>query len=58
MNGQAIGTGVKYLRVADVEALTYSLPPYSEQLEIVQRVKELFEHAMQLKNNTRPHKLD
>ncbi|MFC3092982.1 4'-phosphopantetheinyl transferase [Alteromonas sediminis] len=45
MNGQAIGTGVKHLRVADVEALTYPLPPYEEQLEIVERVTELFEHA-------------
>jgi len=45
MNGQAIGTGVKHLRVADVEALTYPLPPYEEQLEVVERVTELFEHA-------------
>ena len=45
MNGQAIGTGVKHLRVADVESLTYPLAPLEEQAEIVSRVEELFAFA-------------
>jgi type I restriction enzyme S subunit len=45
MNNQAIGTGVKHLRVSDVESLTYPLPPRSEQTEIVRRVEELFAFA-------------
>jgi len=41
----AIGTGVKHLRVADVESLTYPLTTYKEQTEIVRRVEELFTYA-------------
>ena len=45
MNRQAIGSGVKHLRVADVEALTFPLPPLKEQIEIVRRIEKLFEEA-------------
>ncbi|ELS9456585.1 restriction endonuclease subunit S [Escherichia coli] len=45
MISQAIGTGVKHLRVADVESLTYPLPPIEEQHEIVHRVEQLFAYA-------------
>ncbi len=45
MNDQAIGTGVKHLRVADVESLTFPLAPFQEQTEIVRRVEQLFAHA-------------
>lgn len=45
MISQAIGTGVKHLRVADVESLTYPLPPIEEQHEIVRRVEQLFAYA-------------
>lgn len=45
MISQAIGTGVKHLRVADVESLTYSLPPIEEQHEIVRHVEQLFAYA-------------
>jgi len=45
MLSQAIGTGVKHLRVADIESLTYPLPPVEEQAEIVRRVEQLFAYA-------------
>ena len=45
MQESAIGTGVKHLRVADVEGLTYPLAPCEEQTEIVRRVEQLFAHA-------------
>jgi type I restriction enzyme S subunit len=45
MNKNAIGTGVKHLRVADVESLPYPLAPIDEQSEIVRRVEELFAYA-------------
>lgn len=45
MMAQAIGTGVKHLRVADVESLMYPLPPLPEQHEIVRRVEQLFAYA-------------
>ncbi|EHQ0953094.1 restriction endonuclease subunit S, partial [Salmonella enterica subsp. enterica serovar Anatum] len=45
MLSQAIGTGVKHLRVADVESLMYPLPPLPEQHEIVRRVEQLFAYA-------------
>lgn len=45
MMSQAIGTGVKHLRVADVESLMYPLPPLPEQHEIVRRVEQLFAYA-------------
>lgn len=45
MNAQAIGTGVKHLRVADVESLLYPLAPFNEQTEIVRRVEQLFAYA-------------
>lgn len=45
MLSQAIGTGVKHLRVADIESLTYPLPPVEEQTEIVRRVEQLFAYA-------------
>ena len=45
MAGDAIGTGVKHLRVADVESLSYPLAPREEQTEIVRRVEQLFAYA-------------
>lgn len=45
MISQAVGTGVKHLRVSDVESLTYPLPPLPEQHEIVRRVEQLFAYA-------------
>lgn len=41
----AIGTGVKHLRVADVESLTYPLAPLEEQKEIVRLVDQYFTFA-------------
>jgi type I restriction enzyme, S subunit len=40
-----IGSGVKHLRVGDVEALTVPVPPLVEQHEIVRRVEALFKIA-------------
>ncbi|MBE7634103.1 4'-phosphopantetheinyl transferase [Tenacibaculum finnmarkense genomovar ulcerans] len=45
MISNAIGTGVKHLRVGDVERLTFPLPPKEEQTEIVKRVENLFSKA-------------
>ena len=45
MIDKAVGTGVKHLRVSDVESLTYPLAPVEEQTEIVRRVDQLFAHA-------------
>ena len=45
MVDKAVGTGVKHLRVSDVESLTYPLAPVEEQTEIVRRVAQLFAHA-------------
>jgi type I restriction enzyme S subunit len=45
MISNAIGTGVKHLRVGDVERLTFPLPPKQEQTEIVKRVEHLFTKA-------------
>lgn len=42
MISNAIGTGVKHLRVGDVERLTFPLPSFQEQTEIVRRVESLF----------------
>ncbi|WFB49020.1 restriction endonuclease subunit S [Vibrio coralliilyticus] len=42
MESQAIGTGVKHLRVADVESLSYPLAPLEEQKEIVRLVDQYF----------------
>lgn len=39
---KAIGTGVKHLRVGDVENLLIPIPPYNEQQEIVLQVESLF----------------
>lgn len=50
MNRQAIGSGVKHLRVADVEALTFPLPLLKEQKEIVRRIEKLFEEASLVEN--------
>ncbi|EGQ7701555.1 restriction endonuclease subunit S [Vibrio cholerae] len=41
----AIGTGVKHLRVADVESLSYPLAPIQEQKEIVRLVDQYFAFA-------------
>ncbi|MDR6489137.1 type I restriction enzyme S subunit [Chryseobacterium vietnamense] len=45
INKKAIGTGVKHLRVGDVEDLLIPIPPYLEQQEIVSRVESLFAKA-------------
>ncbi len=45
MYSQAIGTGVKHLRVADVESLSYPLAPLEEQKEIVRLVDQYFAFA-------------
>lgn len=45
MGAQAIGTGVKHLRVADVESLSYPLAPLEEQKEIVRLVDQYFAFA-------------
>jgi type I restriction enzyme, S subunit len=41
----AVGSGVKHLRVGDVESLTIPIPPLAEQQEIVRRVEALFKTA-------------
>jgi type I restriction enzyme, S subunit len=41
-NHVAVGTGVKHLRVKDVENLPIVVPPPEEQKEIVNRVEKLF----------------
>jgi type I restriction enzyme S subunit len=41
----AVGSGVKHLRVGDVEKLAIPLPPFPEQQEIVRRVEALFKLA-------------
>ena len=51
MNEDAIGTGVKHLRVADVEALSYPLAPLEEQTEIVRLVEQYFALADTLEKN-------
>jgi len=51
MNKDAIGTGVKHLRVADVEALSYPLAPLEEQTEIVRLVEQYFALADTLEKN-------
>ncbi len=48
MHKEAIGTGVKHLRVADVESLTYPMCSLKEQTKIVHRVEELFTFAYQI----------
>jgi type I restriction enzyme S subunit len=45
INENAIGSGVKHLRVGDVENLQIPIPPLEEQKEIVRRVEELFHFA-------------
>ncbi|CAA0081107.1 Type-1 restriction enzyme EcoKI specificity protein [Zhongshania aliphaticivorans] len=50
---QAIGTGVKHLRVADVEALVFPLAPLAEQTEIVRRVDQLFAYADQIEQQVK-----
>jgi type I restriction enzyme S subunit len=40
LSGGAVGTGVKHLRVGDVEALAIPVPPVEEQKEIVRIVDE------------------
>lgn len=45
INDKAIGSGVKHLRVGDVESLVFPLPPLEEQKEIVRRVEQLFAFA-------------
>jgi type I restriction enzyme, S subunit len=42
INANAIGSGVKHLRVGDVEHLQIPVPPLEEQKEIVRKVEELF----------------
>ena len=42
VNGKAIGSGVKHLRVGDVESLVIAIPPLKEQEEIIKRVDALF----------------
>lgn len=37
MDGHAVGSGVKHLRVGDVERLVVAVPPFPEQQEIVRR---------------------
>jgi len=44
----AIGTGVKHLRVGDVENLCIPIAPYHEQMEIVKRVESFFSIADQM----------
>jgi type I restriction enzyme, S subunit len=41
----AVGTGVKHLRVRDVDHLPIPLPPLKEQHEIVRRIEALFAKA-------------
>jgi type I restriction enzyme S subunit len=41
----SVGSGVKHLRVGDVESLTIPIPPFREQLEIAGRVEALFKIA-------------
>ncbi|POP54260.1 restriction endonuclease subunit S [Zhongshania marina] len=53
MSRQAIGTGVKHLRVADVEALPFPLPPKAEQTEIVRRVEQLLTYADQVEQQVK-----
>jgi len=36
----AVGTGVKHLRVGDVESLVFPLPPFEEQKQIVEIVEQ------------------
>jgi type I restriction enzyme, S subunit len=36
----AVGSGVKHLRVGDVESLSFPLPPFNEQLKIVEIVEQ------------------
>ena len=45
INEKAIGTGVKHLRVGDVENLLIPIPSLVEQQEIVSRVESLFAKA-------------
>jgi type I restriction enzyme, S subunit len=45
INEKAIGSGVKHLRVGDVESLVISIPPYKEQAEIVLRAEKLLSLA-------------
>ncbi|WP_165482467.1 restriction endonuclease subunit S [Legionella bozemanae] len=45
MQKNAIGTGVKHLRVGDVESLVYPLAPLEEQKEIIKRVEYYFQFA-------------
>lgn len=51
MNKDAIGTGVKHLRVADIESLSYPLAPIAEQAEIVRLVEQYFALADTLEKN-------
>ena len=45
INDKAIGSGVKHLRVGDVESLQIPIPPLEEQQEIVRKALELFHFA-------------
>lgn len=45
INKKAIGSGVKHLRVGDVESLVIPIAPIDEQIEIVHRVEQLFAFA-------------
>ncbi len=53
MHKKAIGTGVKHLRVSDVESLTYPMCSLKEQSEIVRRVEELFAFADQIEQQVK-----
>jgi type I restriction enzyme S subunit len=48
INEKAIGSGVKHLRVGDVESLFVPIPPLEEQKEIIRRVEQLFAFADKL----------
>jgi type I restriction enzyme S subunit len=45
INERAVGSGVKHLRVGDVESITIPVPPFEEQKEIVKKVEALFAKA-------------
>lgn len=52
----SVGSGVKHLRVGDVERLIIPLPPLAEQQEIVKGVEALFKYADQIEARYRKAK--